>query len=212
MAWGRRDEAREIADFEQLIWLAPPLRAPSGFATLESFNRALAEAALAAPHRPLDTTQTGNLLGDPIGPLRAFRRIVDDAVQFYVRRLDGLPGHSAHPFARHRPRRWSVEGWANRGTSIAPLEHHIHNQAWLSGVYYPRVPEHFGRPDRGRDGFLEFCRFPQFSARKVESEFVALPPREGMLVLFPSYFYHRISPFSGTEMRLSLAFDVTPTD
>ena len=92
------------------------------------------------------------------------------------------------------------------------MEHHIHNQAWLSGVYYPRVPEQFGRPDRGRDGFLEFCRFPQFSARKVESEFVALPPKAGMLVLFPSYFYHRISPYSGAEMRLSLAFDVTPTD
>ena len=209
---GRREEARAIADFERLIWVAPPLRPPAGFATVDGFNQALASAAMGAPNRPLDPTQTGNLLADPTGPVAEFRTVIDDAVRMYLAHLEAIPNRAMHPFARHQPSRWSVEGWANRGTSIPALEHHIHNQAWVSGVYYARVPAYVGDAAHGRDGFLEFCRFPRFSSREVESEFAALPPREGLLVLFPSYFYHRISPYAGTEMRISLAFDVTPTD
>ena len=30
------------------------------------------------------------------------------------------------------------------------------------------------------------------------------------MVLFPSYFYHRTVPFTGTDERISIAFDVRP--
>jgi hypothetical protein len=33
-------------------------------------------------------------------------------------------------------------------------------------------------------------------------------PYEGLMVLFPSYFYHRTIPFEGDSARISLAFDV----
>jgi hypothetical protein len=31
-----------------------------------------------------------------------------------------------------------------------------------------------------------------------------------MLLLFPSYFYHRTLPFRSAEQRISIAFDVVP--
>jgi hypothetical protein len=39
---------------------------------------------------------------------------------------------------------------------------------------------------------------------------VRVRPTEGQLVLFPSYFYHRILPFDADGIRISVAFDVVP--
>ena len=36
------------------------------------------------------------------------------------------------------------------------------------------------------------------------------PPHEGLVVLFPSYFYHRTEPFVSQEKRISIAFDILP--
>jgi hypothetical protein len=41
-------------------------------------------------------------------------------------------------------------------------------------------------------------------------EVQTIRPEEGMLVLFPSYFYHRTIPFESTEERISIAFDAVP--
>ena len=35
-------------------------------------------------------------------------------------------------------------------------------------------------------------------------------PGVGKLVLFPSYFWHGTVPFTSDDMRLTIAFDVTP--
>jgi hypothetical protein len=35
-------------------------------------------------------------------------------------------------------------------------------------------------------------------------------PVEGLLVLFPSYLYHRTIPFEGDAPRISVAFDFVP--
>ena len=40
----------------------------------------------------------------------------------------------------------------------------------------------------------------------------AVRPEEGLLLLFPSYFYHGTVPFEAAEPRISIAFDVLPED
>ncbi|MGH8111927.1 MAG: putative 2OG-Fe(II) oxygenase, partial [Rhodanobacteraceae bacterium] len=35
-------------------------------------------------------------------------------------------------------------------------------------------------------------------------------PQTGMLVLFPSYFWHGTVPFSDDDTRLTVAFDAVP--
>jgi len=37
-----------------------------------------------------------------------------------------------------------------------------------------------------------------------------LRPQPGLLVLFPSYMWHGTVPFSGTQTRLTIAFDIVP--
>jgi hypothetical protein len=38
----------------------------------------------------------------------------------------------------------------------------------------------------------------------------AFRPEEGLMMVFPSYFYHRTIPFEAVEQRISIAFDVLP--
>jgi hypothetical protein len=55
----------------------------------------------------------------------------------------------------------------------------------------------------------DFCGFQVACFYACEDQHALLPikPREGMIVLFPSYFYHRTIPFESAEERITLAFD-----
>ena len=77
---------------------------------------------------------------------------------------------------------------------------------WLSSVYYAKIPEVIGMLDQA--GWIEFGRpDPRFYGI---SDFAVrlLQPVEGLMVLFPSYFWHRTVPFESQEQRISFAFDV----
>ncbi len=209
-ALGRAEEGARLVDFERLTWLTQ-VELSDGRLSVAAFNRELANIARSSSSRPFDPTQTVDILIEPHGVMTTFREMVDQALKHF---LSKLPVDPSHPFLRARPEHWEVEGWATRLLQMAPQEHHFHQHGWVSGVYYVTVPDSIGADGHGRAGFLEFCRFPQYSKRNAKSEFLALPPRPGMLVLFPSYFYHRVTPFepAGDEPRISIAFNLIPTD
>jgi uncharacterized protein (TIGR02466 family) len=85
---------------------------------------------------------------------------------------------------------------------------HIHPGAVISGVYYVKVPSVVAKPDRDHAGWIEFGRPDPRHDCRVEPEVRRLQPREGRMVLFPSYLYHRTIPFATDEQRISIAFDV----
>jgi tetratricopeptide (TPR) repeat protein len=207
---GRTDEGSRLVDFERLVW-ATQVEDGEEPASMAGFKRKLAEFVKSAPSRPFDATQTVDLLIEPHGIMVTFRDMVNQALRHYLGRL---PADTTHPFLSARPGDWVVEGWATRLRRMEQQEHHFHQHGWVSGVYYVTLPASVGGGEHGRDGFLEFCRFPQYSDGAPPSEFLALPPRPGLLVLFPSYFYHRVAPFepAGDEPRISIAFNLIPTD
>ena len=85
---------------------------------------------------------------------------------------------------------------------------HLHPDAWLSGVYYVQVPAVVaGGEDHA--GWLEFGEpSPDFPLAVTPPERRLVRPEEGLLVLFPGYFYHHTVPFEGEGRRISIAFDV----
>lgn len=206
---GRVEEGMRLVDFERFTW-ATHVELTDGRSSVDAFNRELASFARSAPARPFDATQTVDILIEPHGVMSAFREMVDQALKHY---LGQLPVDPTHPFLKARPAGWEVEGWATRLRRMGPQEHHFHQHGWVSGVYYVTVPASIGSGEHGREGFLEFCRFPQYSKSGAQSQFLALPPRPGLLVLFPSYFYHRVAPFepTGDQPRISIAFNLIPT-
>ena len=87
---------------------------------------------------------------------------------------------------------------------------HNHPSAWLSGVYYVKLPRIVRVPEQRQAGWIEFGRPPEHFHCTVQPEVKAFQPEEGLMLLFPSYFYHRTISFETAETRISIAFDVLP--
>ena len=64
------------------------------------------------------------------------------------------------------------------------------------------------RPDRA--GWIAFGRPPDHFHTRAAPETRLFRPEEGLMLLFPSYFYHHTVPLAGDETRISVAFDVLP--
>ncbi|MGI9309361.1 MAG: 2OG-Fe(II) oxygenase family protein, partial [Gammaproteobacteria bacterium] len=102
-----------------------------------------------------------------------------------------------------------VRAWGTVLPAAGYQTSHIHPLGCLSGVYYAQLPDDMSGTER-HDGWIEFgAPPPRYSVaeppvgRRIE-------PQEGRLLIFPSYFHHRTLPFTSSESRISIAFDVVP--
>ncbi len=211
---GEADALRDLADYDGMIlrkrWAAAP-----GHASLEAFNASLARHITAHPSLIYEPDSqatrggrhTGDLLVEPKGPVGALEQMICTAVDDYAREVSSGPGHRlpADP-----PARWRLKVWAvvlgQQGHQIP----HIHPAAWLSGVYYAKVPEIVGTSAAAQAGWIEFGR-PLLRHRvRAAPRVKAVQPEAGLMLLFPSHFLHRTLPFASDETRISVAFDVIP--
>jgi tetratricopeptide (TPR) repeat protein len=210
---GQGDAARRLVDFDRLL---RPVRivAPAGYASIAEFNAAMGAFALQHPtlvyeprnHATKNGRHTGELMTQPKGPVIAFAESVKAAVARYMQEV---PPDPAHPFAAHPPARWRLSAWAVVMEGQGHQTPHIHPQAWLSGVYYASVPPDIA-DGGGKAGWIEFGEpLPEYRF-KEPPELRIIKPEEGLMLLFPSYFFHRTLPFSATGTRISIAFDVVP--
>ena len=87
---------------------------------------------------------------------------------------------------------------------------HVHPDGVVSGVYYVRSSSVGLELDSKADQDQAHQPAPGcLMFKQVESpEDYCIHPREGLLVLFPSYFYHQTVPLDHDNKRISIAFDV----
>lgn len=214
---GRREDAGALLGLDRL--LRPiNIQAPAGYKTLSAFNAALCEHILAHPSLAWAPTgnatrmgrHSGSLLVEPKGPFDAFEQVIRGAVESYCAgfRLD-----PSHPFLSvPPPEKWSLSIWSVVMEEQGHQVPHIHPTGWLSGVYYPKLPGVIDAGSEDLAGWIEFGRPPDTFHTTVAPAVRSLKPEEGLMILFPSYLYHRTVPFSGAEMRISIAFDVVPDE
>ena len=88
---------------------------------------------------------------------------------------------------------------------------HYHKDAWVSGVYYVQLPPSVTVADDSQDGWIEFGRGPDDIYHDTAPEIRRLPPEEGKLIAFPSYYWHRTLPFDDEQERLCISFNVVPS-
>jgi uncharacterized protein (TIGR02466 family) len=84
---------------------------------------------------------------------------------------------------------------------------HVHPAGWISSACYIEVPAECGDTDR-RAGWIKFGE-TRFAVPGATAERF-IQPRPGRLVLFPSYMWHGTTPTSGSDARMSIAFDAVP--
>lgn len=106
---------------------------------------------------------------------------------------------------------WSAEAWANVSGPGALNKPHIHGGAFWSAVYYVRAPA----SDSGQlvlhDPRMPALRMyaPMLRFKGAGPEQVArIPPKSGMVVMFPSWLLHSVEPWQGEGERVSIAFNV----
>jgi uncharacterized protein (TIGR02466 family) len=211
---GQHDALRTLVDFDMLI-ARRHIQTPAGYTNLAAFNNALITHVRTHPSL-VDNPSTGatrggghtdELLVDPKGPFATFEQVINAAVTDYLR---SLPVQQGHPYLAQRPRGWRLTVWGVMLRAEGHQVAHIHPGGWVSGVYYAKLPGVVGAADGDHAGWIEFGHPPLEFHGEAKVEVRAVKPKEGLLLLFPSYFYHRTIPYKSEEERVSIAFDVLP--
>ncbi|MGX1305705.1 hypothetical protein AB7M35_000425 [Amorphus suaedae] len=139
--------------------------------------------------------------------LAIVRREVDD---YLAERLD-----APHPLFANSPQTARLQGWALVLSNDGHEEAHIHPQGWLSVVYYARVPQG-ASGNAGEDappGSLAFGPWPpSIGAALPDFPRWHVEPREGTLLIFPSFLGHGTVPTGVGDPRICVALDVIPCD
>lgn len=213
LALGDEAAASRLLDYDRWV-TRRRLPVPDGFADLRSFNVALATAAASHPtlhraplrHATAAGLHSGSLMIAPAGPLLALQQTIRLVTDEYRTQLPAWPDH---PHVSAQPKSTTLEMWCVVMQSGAHQVPHVHPDAWLSGVYYPQVPEAVSL-GAGPGGWLAFGEPDRRFPGRERGQRFTLRPEEGLLVLFPSYFFHHTIPFEAEGTRISVAFDLVP--
>jgi hypothetical protein len=203
---GRAQEAAALMALDRFVEVAV-LDMPPSMSDGSDFHGQLEAEILANPTRHADPaghasrhglrTAVLPLPGDHAGPLLV--AAIQDRIQRYAATLT-----ADHPFAAGRPDAATFKSWALLFRTRGHQAVHHHPGAWLTGVYYAKVPPRLAGPGALRVGSL-----PAAAGVKPPWRVFDVQPTPGTLVLFPSYVPHETIPSGSEDLRISIAFDVT---
>jgi len=129
---------------------------------------------------------------------------------------DGAGGGG--PYPGHFAVTWVGNMWANINRTGHGNEFHSHPGAYWSGVYY--VDDGGIASDGSLGGELEFLdpRGPvplmnaphlRMSGSLSAGATEKVVPKAGRMVIFPAWLLHQVRPYLGTDVRISIAFNLT---
>jgi tetratricopeptide (TPR) repeat protein len=215
-AWRLLGDERyaQFCDYRNLV-LPLQLEAPAPWKDLDSFLTDL-RVSLNRLHNPhghallfqslrhgTETTQDLSRSADPA--IRALFGSFAAPIRRYLEHI----GHGADALRRRNNGRWRFNGaWSVRLHSSGFHANHVHPRGWISSACYLGLPEGMSTASTP-DGVLTFGEPGLLTSPRLTAEH-SVRPAVGMLVLFPSYFWHGTVPFRGTQPRLTVAFDAVP--
>jgi tetratricopeptide (TPR) repeat protein len=126
-----------------------------------------------------------------------------------IREYLGSVGQGSDPLRRRNQGHWRFNGsWSVRLRSSGHHRSHVHPRGWISSACYVELPDCMSNA-RTEEGILTFGQPSMRTTPALPTEY-SVRPSVGMLVLFPSYFWHGTVPFSSEQPRLTVAFDAVP--
>lgn len=214
-AWRLLDDPcyAERCDYANLV-VPSSLDAPPGWSDLSGFLGDV-KRSLDQVHAPLShpllfqslrngTETTGDLARSDDPVIRALFTAFDAPIRDYLARI----GHGSDPLRRRNRGAYRFNGgWSVRLRSAGFHNSHVHPRGWISSACYIDLPNRMN--DDKPEGYLSFG-VPSLRTTPLLAAEHTVRPRVGMLVLFPSYFWHGTVPFTSDRTRLTVAFDVVP--
>jgi len=126
-----------------------------------------------------------------------------------IRRYLAHVGEGSDPLRRRNHGRWRFNGsWSVRLRTSGFHTNHVHPRGWLSSACYIDLPEGMSN-GTSEEGMLTFGEPSIITSPALKAQY-SVRPAVGMLVLFPSYFWHGTVPFRSEQPRLTVAFDAVP--
>ncbi|WP_019499080.1 tetratricopeptide repeat protein [Pseudanabaena sp. PCC 6802] len=198
------------------------LEIPQGFKDLQEFNAQLRDYIYQHPTLLADRAgkpinkgkQTYEIFTDSTAVMQALSQSINVCLQDYFSQCAA----TNHPFFQAIPTKWNLSGWAVVLSPQGFQTAHIHPESFCSGVYYIQVPDSISHSDT-HEGYLSFSNLFPNEPENQRLQKYTIAPQEGLLVLFPSYFWHSTIPFSGDSLqdalrrdRICISFNVIPND
>jgi tetratricopeptide (TPR) repeat protein len=150
-----------------------------------------------------ETTQDVSRSSDPA--IQALFKSFAEPIKEYLRRA----GHGTDPLRRRNQGAWRFNGsWSVRLRTSGHHRSHVHPRGWISSACYVELPDCMNNAATD-EGILTFGQPSMRTTPALSAEY-SVRPEVGMLVLFPSYFWHGTVPFSSNQPRLTVAFDAVP--
>lgn len=209
-----RNRYRAYADFDQFIHCSvPPI--PSNEWGREEFLTKLAHEIRHFPslrpapqHRSTVAGSSTDAMAGPLGSaIEILRSMFISEAQTYAAKLSCA---NDHPLGGLSNNAFTTSMWGN---VLGPGGHqssHNHPEALLSGIYYAKIPDEVGAPESGQKGWVEFGRPREEYNGADQLDLRLIKPSAGMMILFPSYIWHRTLPLVGDAPRISVAIDFIP--
>jgi hypothetical protein len=191
------------------------IEAPAGWPDLGSFLTELA-ARLSPLHNPhghrllyqslrrgTETTQDLSRSSDPV--IQALFRVFDAPIARYREHI----GQGDDALRRRNRGAARFNGaWSVRLHRDGYHTSHVHPRGWISSACYIQLPDGM-RTGHTAEGTLSFGAPGMLTTPALPAE-LSVRPEVGLLVLFPSYFWHGTLPFHSDQPRLTVAFDAVP--
>lgn len=201
----------ELCDYDLMVQPFD-LEAPNGYANIAAFNEALRDS-LERLH-VLETHPLDQSLRNGSQTTRSLLAVEDEAIKHYLRALEApIRAYIAtmqkpnHPWSGRKTDRFKFAGcWSVKLKPNGFHVNHLHPEGWISSAYYVALPD-ATKSGAGQEGWIKFGE-PRWPTPGCTVEKV-VQPKEGRLVLFPSYMWHGTMPFSQGE-RMTAPFDVVP--
>lgn len=148
----------------------------------------------------------GNLFKRPEASFRTLGELVKKEFMNYKNKFAGADCELIKSF----PEEFEfTSSWYVKMRQGGHLDAHIHEIGWISGAVYLAMPSDKRSPEEGAFEYgIHGDDYPQKHGKFPVGTVV---PNVGEIVLFPSSLFHRTIPFTSSEERICIAFDLKPS-
>lgn len=212
-ALGQVGEAQKLAGIDQFLFQRP-LAPPPGWNSLQSLNADLVAELLADPAMRYGRFGTASerswRIDHPARPgapaVRALIEAIAATATEYAASLSG-----DHRWLSAKPDNAMLRNWCVITGADGHEQWHMHPHGWMSGGYYPSVPEGLDGAN-SEAGCLALGLPGGMIGKEAATAFgeTLVRPEAGLLTLFPSHGYHRTYPHEREGQRICIAFDICP--
>lgn len=150
-----------------------------------------------------------DLFDTPHPTLIKLKAFIEDALRLAVSHVNGgqVPPEKIHPVI--------VDSWFHITNHGGYHDAHVHHYCSWCGIYYVQAGDAVAGDEAGAgNGVNRFYSplthggsFNDYGNHYLSSNRLDITPRDGMLVLFPSYLLHSALPYEGKRDRIVIAFN-----